>query len=79
MAQTIAIKVRKVVYEEKILDVDTVHIINPTISITSPKCTACHKKIGTARPIASVWASGKPYRLCNDCSKHLVDTKQDQS
>lgn len=56
---------------EKKLDVISVEFLNPSPRLTSPKCTICHRPIGTGRPIALVQADGKSLRLCKSCIEYL--------
>jgi len=36
-------------------------------------CTACHRPIGGKLPIAVVFAEGRGWRLCYECSKGLME------
>lgn len=56
------------------LEIRSVELLIPGPEIRSPKCGLCHRSIGIARPIALVWTTDIPYRLCNKCGGHLKET-----
>ena len=78
--QTFVIKERKVTYQKRDVEAETIKFLSVDIkpSMNKLKCSACLKKVGEERPIAVVWAEGRGWRLCNQCSRHLTTNEADK-
>lgn len=57
----------------KELEVSTIRVYSCSVTpkLNELECNACLKQIGDARPISSVWAGNRSWRLCHDCTVAL--------